>query len=173
MEQTIFFSIFNFFNATTFGSVAAIFFASWLPVLLVIFLFFYEWRVRSGQKISSVLRASIVLFTPATVALIVSELIKFIAPTPRPFLVFDITPLVSVSEGMGSFPSTHASFFAALAFTLYLQNHPLRKWYFATMIFVALGRVAVGVHFPTDVFVGIILGFVISVIAVRFENSKK
>lgn len=173
MEQIIFFAIFNFFNATTFGSMVAIFFASWLPFILVGFLFFYEWHRRVGEKSSSTLHTSIVFLTPATIALAISELVKFIAPSPRPFLVFDITPLISVNEAMGSFPSTHATFFAALAFTLYLQNHPSRKWYFAAMILVGLGRIAVGVHFPLDVLIGILLGLFVSVIAFRFDVFKK
>lgn len=170
MEQTIFFAIFNFFNATTFGSMVAIFLASWFPFVLVSFLFFYEWYVRRGKKMSGAMRASIILLIPATIALALSQLIKFIAPSPRPFLIFDITPLISVSEGMGSFPSTHATFFAALALTLYLQNHTLGRWYFASMILVALGRIAVGVHFPIDVFIGILLGLIVGVIASRVKN---
>lgn len=158
MEQSLFFGIFDFFNGTQVGSLLAIFFASLLPVALVIFLFFYEWSTQKRAGLVSAIRRSAVLFLPATIAFALSEFFKFIAPSPRPFLALDITPLITVSDAMGSFPSTHATFFFALALTLYLKKHKFWRWYFAGAVFIAIGRIAVGVHFPLDIFAGMLLG---------------
>lgn len=164
MNQEIFLTVFHFFNATLFGAWLAVFFATWLPVLLVAFLVYYEWSMRRGESLKKILFALTALFAPPVVALTLSECIKFITPSPRPFLVLDITPLTSVSESMGSFPSSHATFFAALALTVYLREHALGKFYMVGMVLVIIGRVAAGFHFPTDVFAGFLLGMTVSMV---------
>ena len=158
MEQSLFFGIFNFFNGTQVGSLLAIFFASWLPIVLIAFLFFHEWSTQKGTGLNSSMKRSMASLFPAIAAFTLSEFFKFIAPSPRPFLALDITPLITVSDAMGSFPSTHATFFFALALTLCLGKHKFWPWYVAGAVFVAIGRIAVGVHFPLDIFAGILLG---------------
>lgn len=173
MNQTILLSIFGFFQATTLGTFFAIFLASWLPFVLAGFLFLYEWSMRRGETLRNILYANVILLTPATIALALAEFIKFITPSPRPFMVFDITPLISVSEKMGSFPSSHAAFFAALGLSIYFSSHRLGKWYVLAAFLVALGRVAVGVHFPIDVIVGLSIGFLTSFVFEYFIKFMK
>ena len=164
MNQVIFLTVFHFFNATFFGSLFAVFLATWLPVLLVTFLVYYEWRIQRGEKFKKILMSLVQLFVPPMVALGLSEFIKFLTPAPRPFLVLDITPLTSVSEGMGSFPSSHSAFFAALALTVYLREHALWKFYAIGMVLVIIGRVAAGFHWPIDVSAGFLLGIMVGLI---------
>lgn len=164
MNQTIFLAVFNFFNATFLGSLFAVFLATWLPVFLVTFLVYYEWRMHKGEEFKKILTPLIALFVPSVLALGLAEFIKFLMPAPRPFLILDIVPLTSVSEGMGSFPSSHSAFFAALALTVYLRAHALWKFYVIGMVLVIIGRVAAGFHWPVDVSVGFLLGITVSAI---------
>ncbi len=62
----------------------------------------------------------------------------------------------------GSFPSGHASgaFAAATVFAgMYREDHPWVPWVaYGTATLVSASRVALGRHFPTDVFVGALVG---------------
>ncbi len=84
------------------------------------------------------------------------ELVRLFFYRPRPFLALGFEPLVS--ETSGSFPSGHATFFFAIGTALFCYD---RKWgsvFLAAAAFVAFGRVAAGVHYPSDVLGGAVIG---------------
>jgi len=76
---------------------------------------------------------------------------------PRPFIDFDITPLIHVSTASKSFPSDHAAIAFFLAYLLWQHN---KKWWWAFLLAaaVSLGRVMVGVHYPLDAVAGALVG---------------
>ena len=87
---------------------------------------------------------------------VVAEVIRFFYDRPRPFKVFDITPLIAHSAG-ASFPSGHAAFYFALALPIFLID---RKWgWYAIVAAVLIGmaRVFVGVHWPLDILAGLLV----------------
>jgi undecaprenyl-diphosphatase len=58
-----------------------------------------------------------------------------------------------------SFPSDHATLFAALAVTFYLFGYKkLAFWTGVAGLLVSLARVALGFHYPTDILGGILVG---------------
>lgn len=76
----------------------------------------------------------------------------------RPFLTHSFEPLIQLSFVDGSFPSGHATAAFALA-TIVLKYDALWGIIFALFAgLVAWGRVYVGVHYPSDVIAGAILG---------------
>ena len=97
--------------------------------------------------------------TGSLFSLAVSYLIGILYYRPRPFLELGaVRVLIHVPELSKSFPSSHAATVFGLAFGLYLWNH---KWGMAFLVMaslVALGRVLVGVHYPSDVAAGALLG---------------
>ena len=76
---------------------------------------------------------------------------------PRPFITHAVTQLISHPPD-SSFPSDHT----ALAFSLVVALWPVlggAQWFWlAWGVLIGLARVFVGVHFPTDVLGGAILG---------------
>ncbi len=86
----------------------------------------------------------------------IAEALYFIYNRARPFVELSVTTLVHHAP-TASFPSGHATFSFFLAFALFLYN---KKWGWAGMVMallIAWGRVAVGVHWPSDVIGGALI----------------
>ncbi len=97
-----------------------------------------------------------------------SAVLKELVGRPRPCHMMDGQPIVQgihllVNCGSGkSFPSSHAvnNFALATLFSFYY-----RRWTWAFMTWaslVALSRVAVGVHYPSDILGGAVIGALIA-----------
>jgi undecaprenyl-diphosphatase len=94
----------------------------------------------------------------------VTELIRVFIHRPRPFLVE--TPVHQLlTETSWSFPSGHATFFFALATTVYLYNKRWGAFFYLAATLLSLSRVAAGVHYPTDILAGALVGVLIAQIA--------
>lgn len=111
------------------------------------------------------------------IALILDLLVVNIALKPlfarvRPYAVLQDITIITKTPGDHSFPSGHSagSFAAAWALFRSLKN----KWGAAAVVLaalIALSRLYVGVHYPTDVLGGIIIGIVLAEAAVRLVRA--
>ena len=93
---------------------------------------------------------------------VISEMIKQLIPTTRPFLINGDTIRTLTLHLDSSFPSTHTAVAFALASTIYLHDMKKGSLYFILATLVGLGRVFANVHFPLDIFFGAILGIITS-----------
>ena len=78
-----------------------------------------------------------------------------------------------VSENHCSFPSGHAAFFFALAMAVYFFN---KKWglvFFSAAILMTIARVISGVHYPTDILGGAVIGVATAYIVFYFAEKIK
>src|SRR3989344_5598488 len=133
-----------------------IFLAEYLPwaVGIGIFLFLVFGRDKKRE-----LWMIIQSFASATVARFVfTEIIRYFWNRPRPFEVLqNVNQLISHETG-GSFPSGHAAFFFALATGVFFY----KKWwgvlFYAFALAIGLGRIATGLHWPSDILGGAVLG---------------
>lgn len=86
-------------------------------------------------------------------------ILKHLFTRPRPWLVLEgLVPLVAEGDP-NSFPSGHSS--AALASAAAWWHYLPRPWRtvgLACGLLMALSRLYVGVHFPTDVLCGVLVG---------------
>lgn len=99
--------------------------------------------------------------------LIGNVLLKNIVARPRPFQEFEGVALLIAPPKDYSFPSGHAmsSFAAASALTLFHK-----KWGLAALVlaaFIALSRMVLFVHYPSDVLMGSLIGVAIVVLLFR------
>ena len=99
-----------------------------------------------------------VIFLPWGVALLLAEWIK----RPRPYEQQGFRPLIHLFVRTPSFPSSHSTL--AFAFVAAFV-HDITLWPFLLIaaILVALGRVAVGVHYVSDVLFGALIGLVFGI----------
>lgn len=67
-------------------------------------------------------------------------------------------PLIEMLLKTPSFPSVHATISFAIASAMYFVDATLFPWYIAAAVFISLSRVAVGVHYLTDVLAGAVVG---------------
>jgi membrane-associated phospholipid phosphatase len=159
-HQSVFFDWTIVFSANSFGYIMI-----FLAIMFLIFhtngVFNYKVPFRHpGKKIKELFY----VFSPAVFAWIISDVIKLIIMSPRPFIFYqDVRPLF-LHGGLDSFPSGHAIFFSALAMSLYFINKRVGVMYFIVALIVGLARITSGIHFPTDIIVGYILGILIAVI---------
>jgi membrane-associated phospholipid phosphatase len=96
--------------------------------------------------------------------------LKDIFMIPRPFITLHLTPVVY--ETNFSFPSNHASFFAALAVATLFLNKRLGIFVSICAILIGLSRIVLGVHTPLDVFAGFCLGSLISFFFIKMFEYK-
>lgn len=87
----------------------------------------------------------------------IAVLIRFLWDRSRPFEVLNIIPLFSHDIGH-AFPSGHAAFFFALVPPIFFLSRKAGWMFLTTAVLMAVSRVIAGVHWPSDVLAGAIMG---------------
>jgi undecaprenyl-diphosphatase len=129
-----------------------------LPLMLVVFLYIY--RLKAIKPLLAV--ALVVALSDALAYRVIKTLIN----RPRPFQNPEIASwLRHVGDAAGaSFPSNHAAncFAGACVLAWYFGRRRYLFYGFASL--VAISRVALGVHYPSDVLGGAMLGILVGLL---------
>ncbi len=99
----------------------------------------------------------------------VTEFIRFLYHRPRPFSVLPTHRLIT--DTAWSFPSGHAAFFFAMATAIYLYN---KKWgigFFIVAILMTVSRVIAGIHYPSDIIGGALIGIIVAYATFYFTRK--
>jgi undecaprenyl-diphosphatase len=124
-----------------------------VATLVLVFLF------ANGERLRAWRRAALAAVLGAGVALAIAKVLSEIVDRARPFVVDPHgVHLFSGHAADPGFPSDHATGAFAVAMAIYLRN---RAWGTVALVAAAvlsIGRVAIGVHFPSDVLAGALLG---------------
>lgn len=133
--------------------------ALFVGILLVVFLF------ANGERHRAWRRAVAAAVLSAGVALALAKVLSEIVDRPRPFVVDPSgVHLFSGHAADPGFPSDHATGAFAVAMAIYLRNRLCGSVAFVAATVLAVGRVAIGVHFPSDVLAGAVLGCAVAVL---------
>jgi undecaprenyl-diphosphatase len=104
-------------------------------------------------------RGAVAALAAAALALAVGQVISHLWAEPRPFVTHPrlVHPLVPHGAD-ASFPSDHATAAFAIAAAIWLRWRLVGAVALVLAAALAVGRVAVGVHYPDDVVAGAVLG---------------
>lgn len=169
MNKEIFYSIYSFAHQSIFLDNLIVFIAGNFGYLIIlfamIFLLFHHDVIRAKDPMDVFLRKwkeiSLVFFA-GIFAWVLATILKMFINTPRPFLKFsDVQPLF-FHGGMDSFPSGHATFFSALAISLFFSHKKIGILFMVFTLLIGLARVASGVHFPVDILAGFVIGSLVA-----------
>ena len=140
------------------------FLGSEIGLLVVVLIVMFCWKKEAGQKLALVV-SSLNTWLP---------MLKSVVLRPRPYMEYPdrVSPLALAEKNAApmdvaaqgySFPSMHSASIPALYFTL--AKELKKKWLWilaaALTLLVGVSRSAAGMHYPTDVLAGWILGFAV------------
>ena len=123
-----------------------------LGMLIVAFLVVAGSRRRDAQ------RAVVAAGLSAGLALAIAAVMARVVDRPRPFVAHHSVHLFVAHAADPGFPSDHATAAFAIGVALLLR---FRAWGVVTLVaatVLAAGRVALGIHYPSDVLAGAALG---------------
>jgi len=155
MDYLIFQKLNSFVGQYPLIDFLAIFSANYLGYVLILILFIYFLKDSKKYKpilINSLLAAFFSRF-------IITEIIRFFWERPRPFINNSVNLLLEHSASP-SFPSGHAAFFFALSAMVYLYNKKAGIWFLITSFLISVSRVYGGIHWPSDILAGALIGII-------------
>jgi undecaprenyl-diphosphatase len=141
--------------------------AKYLPVLfaLVLIALWLTWKPQNQ-------RGAFLAGASALMALGIGQLVGHALPRPRPYLVHSVKLLISRSVDT-SFPSDHATLGFAVAVMVWQYNRKVGAVLLILAVVLAFCRVYVGVHYPSDVLGGAVLGTVTSLVIAALSRQAR
>ena len=132
-----------------FGQLSEVIFVALLAAL---FLGRGRWGSQSAR------RAAIAAGFAAVLGLAIAHGVTMIWDRPRPFEAHPGLHMFVARSGDPSFPSDHATAAFAIAVSVLLRNRRIGLVVLALAVAVALSRLVVGAHYPSDVIGGALVG---------------
>jgi membrane-associated phospholipid phosphatase len=105
-------------------------------------------------------------------AIVLSEILSKIINRDRPFVAVPGVHLVIAHSADGGMPSHHVLFMVAVATAIYLRSKAAGTVLIALALISGIARVAAGIHYPSDIVVGAIIGWALVVVYRRFLPAQ-
>jgi undecaprenyl-diphosphatase len=154
LNLAVFTFIHSWSGHSAFADVAGVFFAEYLPYLLVLGFLVLVFKQLGARR-------KFYLFAEGALAVIlargiITEAIRFFYNVARPFATLGFSPLIA--ESGPSFPSGHMAWFFALVVVVWFVSRTWGIWYLALTALMGIARISVGVHWPLDILGGVAVG---------------
>jgi len=152
-------SLLYFFNKTLSNPAFDKFFVlitdvkSWLLVYIIFWsLMFFKGDKKN--KVAAVMILLLIVFSDQ----ISSQIIKNLFARIRPCHIYQDLNLLLSCKNSFSFPSSHAvnNFAAATYLSFFFKKY--KKIFFITAVLIAISRVYLGLHYPSDIIAGALIG---------------
>lgn len=159
LDLRIFYTLYNLTGHAAWTDWFIIAIAEYIPNLMiagVVYAIYKAWR---SKRIIEAKGYALALMS-GLLGRAITGIIRLFYHHLRPFVALHLTPLFP--ENSYSFPSGHAIFFFALAAGVYQVNKKFGRVLYVLAFFMGLARIAAGVHYPSDIVTGGILGVLIA-----------
>jgi len=181
INNSIFFFLYSFAHRSDFLDKEIVFLAQTLPyiviVLAMLFLIFHHDAMPKKESFRE-LKAFFkkwkeigLVFFSGILAWCLASLFKNLFHTLRPFDVFTNVHSL-ISESGFAFPSGHATFYGALAVSIYFCHKKAGHVFIIFALLIGIARIVAGVHSPIDILGGFVLGSLIAVGMNRIIKKK-
>ena len=175
MDNFLFASVYNMAFRGVWTDALIILFAAYWEMVVAAVLLMYLWSpqlnrvdIRARAK-----KVGLALLAAIVARFGVTGLIRFLYPIERPFVANGLDALINQNPLESSFPSGHATFFMALAVYLILTGNKKLGWFIlVSALTIGVARVAAGVHWPSDVMAGWLVGGLVSWLVFKLLNKK-
>lgn len=145
-----------FYGVTVLGNLGLVWFG---------YAAYYKWHRKQAKQ------ALLIVAALLCTSLMVDGVIKHIISRPRPFDAYaSITPML-IHPTSYSFPSGHASTSFASAVMIALLDPKVGKSALMIAALIAVSRLILCVHYPSDVFAGLLLGTGLA--CLLYKGSKR
>lgn len=112
------------------------------------------------------------LIISLSIGVIAIKTLDLVFYEPRPFLIFNIIPLVR-QPIEGSFPSMHTAILTIMAFSFIKAKRKFGQMMLIPVVWTGFARIYTGVHYPLDILGGAIVGILSVIITARFFQKVK
>jgi len=137
----------------------------YLAITLSIIAFLYS-VMRNASKPMSLLQSLRLLITegfiklviPVGLASLASDVISHLFERPRPFAAHSNIEMVITQSSNGGMPSLLVTFTVALGVAVMFFSRKMGITIIVLAIAAGVGRIAAGIHYPSDIVVGALLG---------------
>ena len=164
LNQDLFFKIFNLAGKNPILDMLMVFGADYL-----IFIIFATCILLTFRDTKSKKALLLILFSFA-VGFILLKITELFIYEPRPFITYEINTLIPKVNDPDSFPSGHTLISSIMAISYLYYRIKYAFLMLISAVWVGLSRVFVGVHYPLDIFGGILLGFMAVSISWQLKN---
>ncbi len=161
-NTTLFFAIFNLNGHFPILDYLMVFVTT--DLIYILFLAVLILGIKGGVKEK---RSFLLILVGLPIAFLLIKLIHLILFEPRPFVTFNLLPIVSESADSASFPSRHVTMAAVVAFAYTYFKSKWALFFLFIMLLIGVSRVYVGVHYPLD----IVGGFTVGAISLTLAKS--
>jgi undecaprenyl-diphosphatase len=142
------------------------FFAIYFPYLVIVgavlFIIYHHHGTENTpifQNVKNHFREFVILIVAIGLTWGLVTLLKELIASPRPYLVFENFASLFPYGAYDSFPSGHAGLFGAIAGAICIFHKRAGYMFLSCAVLIGFARIIAGVHFPIDIFVGLIIGF--------------
>lgn len=156
MDLSLFYALHGLAGLSAWGDALILFFAKWCFYIVLAVFAYALWRDYKGD-INRLYPYAVALAAALIARFGVAEIIRYFYHHDRPYVAIQgLSHLLT--DNAYSFPSGHTIFMFALGAAAHFFNKKLAYFLYASGLVIGLARVAAGVHYPSDIAGGIIIG---------------
>jgi undecaprenyl-diphosphatase len=144
----------HFAGKNVFLDNTAVFFADYFQYVVTAFFIFIALK-NFRKNLEMIIVAFSAIFLSR---IVITEAMRHFFFRLRPFVENQAVVLINQSPKEASLPSGHAALFFALATAVYFYNKKAGIWFLVGSFLIGLARIYVGVHWPSDVLAGAVIG---------------